>query len=374
MKKSHIKLIIFNLILILFLILNNFILNILNYKNQVLLFVILIISFKILFGFEKDNRRYFKDIIFNILIILLSFFIIFYLLGLVIGFVKTTNYFSWYGLSNMIIPYIAVIVMKEYLRYQIVVKSEKNRKLIVLSFITFVLFDISGSFNVFTWKSNYEIFMFFSLNLLPALSRNIACFYIANKVGYKPNILWLTIYNLYGVLLPIVPKTGVYIGTMINFLFPIVLLYNTYSFFENRKKNIPTRDNKYKRLFFMPIPVIIILVIIYFTSGYFKYYTIAVGSGSMMPNINIGDIVIINQKYDINDIKVGQVIAYKYNNRVIIHRLVDIQKVSKELYFYTKGDANNAKDNYIIYEDMLIGVVNHKIPFLGLPTVWVNEV
>ena len=86
MKKSHIKLIIFNLILILFLILNNFILNILNYKNQVLLFVILIISFKILFGFEKDNRRYFKDIIFNILIILLSFFIIFYLLGLVIGY------------------------------------------------------------------------------------------------------------------------------------------------------------------------------------------------------------------------------------------------------------------------------------------------
>ena len=374
MKKSHIKLIIFNLILILFLILNNFILNILNYKNQVLLFVILIISFKILFGFEKDNRRYFKDIIFNILIILLSFFIIFYLLGLVIGFVKTTNYFSWYGLSNMIIPYIAVIVMKEYLRYQIVVKSEKNRKLIVLSFITFVLFDISGSFNVFTWKSNYEIFMFFSLNLLPALSRNIACFYIANKVGYKPNILWLTVYNLYGVLLPIVPKTGIYIGTMINFLFPIVLLYNAYSFFENRKKDIPTRDNKYKRLFFMPIPVVIILVIIYFTSGYFKYYTIAVGSGSMMPNINIGDIVIINQKYDINDIKVGQVIAYKYNNRIIIHRLVDIQKVSKELYFYTKGDANNAKDNYIIYEDMLIGVVNHKIPFLGLPTVWVNEV
>ena len=287
MKKSFIKLIAFNLILILILLLNNFILNILYYRNYVIFLTILIIIFKFLFGLEKDNHRYLKDIIFNILIILLSFFILYYLLGLVIGFVKTTNYYSFYGFFNIIIPYIGMVILREFLRYQIIAKCGNEKKLILLSFITFLLVDITGNINIVSWKTNYEVFMFFALTLLPSISSNITCFYITKHVGYKPNILWLLMFNLYGILLPIVPKTGVYIGSMINFLLPIVILYNVYCFFENRKKESITRSSNHKRLFLLPIPVIFIFAIIYFTSGYFKYYTIAIASGSMMPNIYI---------------------------------------------------------------------------------------
>ena len=373
MKKSYKKLIVFNFILIIFFILNNFIWNILNYKISVLLLGLLIVLDKYMFGLEKDNHRFLKDIVFNILIIILTFFILFYLLGLIIGFVRTTDYYSLYGFINIIIPYILVIILKEYLRYQLISKAGNNKLIIVLLFITFLLFDITGKINVLSWKNHYDVFMFFALTFLPALSCNATCFYISKKVGYKPNILWQIIFNLYGILLPIVPKTGLYIGTMINFLFPIILLYNVYAFFNVKKGDIPLRENKFRGLILFPTSIAIILTIIYFTSGYFKYYSVAIASGSMIPKIYKGDVVIVDKKYNHNKLKEGQIIAYKFENRIIVHRLVDIQKVGDINYFYTKGDANNAKDNYIVYDEMILGVVNHKIPYIGLPTVWLNE-
>ena len=373
MKKSYLKLVIFNIVLIVFFILNSFIWNILNYKSSVILLIVLLLFEKFLLGLEKDNHRFLKDIIFNILIITLTFFILFYLFGLVIGFVRTTNYYTWYGFSNIIIPYILVIVLKEFLRYQLISKSGNNKKIIVLLFFTFLLFDITSGVKIMSWNSHYSVFMFFATTILPAISTNITCFYIAKKVGYKPNILWLLIINLYGVLLPIVPNTGLYVGTMIKFLFPLIFLYNVYAFFNFKKGDVPLRDRKVIASFMVPGAIIFILTIVYFMSGYFRYYAITIATGSMIPNIYKGDIVVIDKKIKLADLKEGQVIAYNHDKRIIVHRLVNIEKVGDTFYFYTKGDANNAKDNYIIYEDMIIGVVISKIPYVGLPTVWLNE-
>ena len=373
MKKSYLKLIVFNVVLIVFFILNSFIWNILNYKSSVLLLIILALFDKFFLGLEKDNHRFIKDIVFNILIITLTFFILFYLFGLFIGFVRTTNYYSWYGFSNIIIPYIIVIILKEFLRYQLISKSGNNKKLIVLLFITFLLFDITSGVKIMSWKTGYDVFMFFAMTVFPAVSTNITCFYIAKKVGYKPNILWLLFLNLYGVLLPIVPNTGLYVGTMINFLFPLILLYNVYYFFNSKKGDVPLRDRKLMLSFVVPTAAIFILTVVYFVSGFFRYYAITIATGSMIPNIYKGDIVVIDRKTNISQIKEGQVIAYKREDRIIVHRVVNIEKVGETYYFYTKGDANNAKDNYIVYEDMIVGTVNSKIPYIGLPTVWLNE-
>ena len=53
--------------------------------------------------------------------------------------------------------------------------------------------------------------------------------------------------------------------------------------------------------------------------------------------------------------------------------MVNIIKDEDKYYFYTQGDANNNIDNFAVHENMIIGVVNLKIPYIGLPTVWLNE-
>ena len=78
MKKSYIKLIVFDVILIIFLLLNSFILNILgNYYYMNIFLILLLITFRFIFGFEKDRHRYIKDIILNMIIIYFISFIIY---------------------------------------------------------------------------------------------------------------------------------------------------------------------------------------------------------------------------------------------------------------------------------------------------------
>lgn len=373
MKKSHIKLLIFNTSLIIFFLLSNLFVQYLNYINWTIFLIVLLILFKFVFGFERDHHRYIKDVVVNILIVLLSFFIVYYLFGLLIGFIRTTNYYTLPGMTKMILPFIAVCVLKEYLRYQMLNKAEGSSVLSILTIVLFIVMDLAGNIHASTWSSHYQIFIFFAVVVFPAVSRNLACTYIARKVGYKPNLLWVLVLQLYGSLLPIVPNTGVYVGSMINFLLPMGILYNTYSFLMKRNRDVPSRDKDVIALVSIPFFISFIVIVLYFTSGYFRYYSIAIASGSMTPNIYKGDVVIIDQKYDLDHLKIGDIIAYKYEERVVVHRLVDRERVGDEWYFYTKGDANNCKDSYIVYQDTIIGVVEYKLSYLGLPTVWINE-
>ena len=374
MKKSYKKLIIFDIILAIILLLNSFILNILgNYLYMDILLVILLIVFKFVFGFEKDRHRYIKDITINISIIYLASFIIYYIFGIFIGFVRTDNYFTFYGIRVFIIPYIVMIILREYLRGQMLNKTENSKLLTIVTCIMFILLDFSNRFNVSSLNTNYSKFIFLALTLLPIISNNVVCTYIARKVGYKPNILWMLVAGLYEPLLPFIPDVGLYISSLIRFLFPFVLMYNVYSFFEKRSKDIPISYIKKRRYVEIPLLALFIFILAYFVSGFFRYYAIAIATGSMRPNLKVGDVAIVDQHFDYKDLKVGEVIAYKYEGVIIAHRLCDIAVIKDDYYFYTKGDANEDKDNYIIYPDTIVGTVKRKIPYIGLPTVWLNQ-
>lgn len=374
MKKSYKKLIIFDIILLIILLLNSFILNILrNYWYMAGFIFILLITFKLLFGFEKDNHRYIKDIFLNILIIYLASFIAYYIIGIFIGFVRTNNYFTLYGIRTFIVPYVLMVIFKEYLRFQMLTKVEKSKLLTIITCILFILLDLTNATNLNSLTSSYYIFLYIALTLLPIISDNIVCTYIAKKVGYKPNIFWFLVAKLYMVVLPFVPNVGDYIESLIEILFPFGLMYNVYSFFQKRAKDVPISYMKKRVYIEIPVLAILVFVLAYFVSGLFRYYAIAVATGSMRPNISVGDVVIVDQKKNYKDLKIGDVIAYKYDEVVIVHRLVDIAIIGEDYYFYSKGDANNAKDDYIIYPNTIIGKANVKIPYIGLPTVWLNE-
>ena len=133
--------------------------------------------------------------------------------------------------------------------------------------------------------------------------------------------------------------------------------------------------NSYKKrkselIYYIP-SIILVFTLAYFVSGYFRYYAIAVASGSMEDVIYKGDVVIVDQKY--KDFTSTDIIAYKYNDKVVVHRIYKIIDINDSYYIYTKGDANKEYDKYKITKDMIIGVVKFKIPFIGYPTVLLNE-
>ena len=82
----------------------------------------------------------------------------------------------------------------------------------------------------------------------------------------------------------------------------------------------------------------------------FGYKPFIVLSGSMQPNIVIGDLVFVKStsvdKLDVND-----VIAFRDDdNTVTTHRIVSIDtKTFGERCFVTKGDSNNVKDEKLVF-------------------------
>lgn len=78
----------------------------------------------------------------------------------------------------------------------------------------------------------------------------------------------------------------------------------------------------------------------------FGYRIYRVGSGSMRPELEVGDYILIKKK---NNYKVGDVITYKNNKSYITHRIVYINKNK----IVTKGDSNNTNDNFINKKDVV---------------------
>ena len=92
-------------------------------------------------------------------------------------------------------------------------------------------------------------------------------------------------------------------------------------------------------------------------ADFFGYTTFEVQTGSMVPAVNINDLVIV--KIDKSP-KLNDIITYKKGNSFITHRVVEAYKET----YVTKGDANNTKDD-AIKKDQIVGKVIKVIPNFG---------
>lgn len=376
MKKGYKRLLIFEVIITFILIVNSFFVSFLSNLGMCIFLFTIFIVFKYLFGFEKTQQRYIKDIILEITIFLISFLLIYYLLGIFIGFTSSMNAITLVEKLKLIALLSISIIIKEYLRCMMLRKSDLNKNTTIATIILFIFIDISTSIAYGDFSDNYSIFKFIAMIIMPAISANISYSYVAKKIGYKPVIFYCLIITLYPYIIPIIPNVNSYIYSLISLLLPCAFMLVVYRFFkksdDNDEKEREYHKKKYTYIKMIPIFAIVFLLIFLY-SGYCRFWVIAIATGSMTPKISVGDLVVVDQKTDKTKLKEGQVIAYKNNNTIVVHRIKGIIISKKEKHYITKGDANKKPDAIIVKEDMILGKVETKIPYLGLPTVWLHE-
>ena len=376
MKKGYTKVLIIEAIMISFLLLNSFVVNIFSNYVLVLFLFLSLCLFKIFFDFEKDRHRNTNDIIIYLIIYLLIVLIVYYAIGLITGYVRTPNYYTLYGLFTFIVPTILVIIISEFLRYQLLRKSEGKLKLIVLTTILFILVDVSNAIYFSDFASAYETIVFIGLTLLPSICKNIFSTYTSSKTGYKPAIILNLCMGLYKYLLPIIPNFNEYFQSMFSLIILTAITFMIYKVLrkELKEDELDTKNSNKPIIIAYLVEVIIAMILVYFVSGYFKYYAIAIASNSMYPTFERGAVVVIKKiDKDYSSLEVEDIIAYEYENRIIAHRIKKIAEIDGTRFFYTKGDANESMDNYVVTEEMIMGTINTYIPFLGYPTVLINE-
>ena len=349
------------------------------YVLPFILFICDVIFFFIL-GFEKTNKRLNKIVDFDIFMFSMVFLILYYLFGIIIEYAKSNNYLTLYGLTVFIIPTILKIIFKEHLRNSLLTKSGDNKFLIIYSVILFIMIDILPALSILNMSNMHDVFIFTALVLLPSITVNAVATYINIKVGYMPVIIYSLIFSLYQYVVPIVPNPSEYLKAIIDFILPILILFKVRKIVNKYYDEDEEIDRNYKKssIILLIIPIILTIIIIYFVSGYFRYYALAIASGSMHPVFDRGSVVVteqVNDKYDnYNKLKEGEIIAFKAEKNIVVHRLIRIVNIGDEVYYYTKGDANEEEDNYLIKKENIIGIVRFKIPYIGYPTVLFSEI
>jgi signal peptidase len=98
-----------------------------------------------------------------------------------------------------------------------------------------------------------------------------------------------------------------------------------------------------------------------------------VSSGSMIPNLNVFDVIVVQGNVPFDHIKVGDIIVFNRPNghdRVIVHRVAEILQ-KNPLVIRTKGDANPGSipgTDFPITKQDYIGKVEYVIPQIGYVT------
>ena len=377
MKRS--QKIIIGLLSFMFLVLliNSFITMIFSrYSICAFIFIVLIISY-LLLGMEKEKSRYNKDIILSILIYIAIYYITTYLFGLFIGFNKNVYSSNIILILKNIVPIIIIIPLSELLRYIINSKIKDNYILLGLSIFVFTLIDTTITIQASSFKNFYDTLKVIGLFILPSLSKNYLLTYLTIKVSYKPNLVYRYLMELPRYILPIVTSFGVYIESVIYISFPIIVFIIIYNDFKKREKKNIILSSKFKKntKFIYYIVTIILITIVSLTSGYFKYQAIVIATGSMTPNINKGDMVVIEKvaPKDAKKLKEGEVLAFKREDKIVVHRIYKIYTSGNEIFFKTKGDHNNAPDGYLTEAKEILGTVKFNIRYIGYPTVALYE-
>lgn len=99
------------------------------------------------------------------------------------------------------------------------------------------------------------------------------------------------------------------------------------------------------------IPVIILNVVMIVRSytdpdnipSVFGYSPVIVLSGSMSPEFEAGDMIVI-KKTDPETLKVNDVICYLEEEAAVTHRIMEVQTDELGVMYVTRGDANNIED------------------------------
>ena len=326
---------------------------------------------------ENDHTRFKgkKEKIKTTLIIVIVYYILYFLLGLFLGYKKSPYGRSFFMIIKNLFFIVGLIAMQDFVRTKVMNNQRKKINYVLFTLIFVLLrLDYTEGFEVFS--SGDRIFEYIASVIVPEIAKGCVCSYLAISGGTLLVYAYSIPVALFQVLSPVFPNLDWFLKSIFDILISLILfLYNNYE--HTIKTTRMTRREKKKINPVKQIPgILLILFVVAFIAGFLPVKPVAVMSYSMVPTFSRGAVVISTKtsQKDLCKLKVGDILHYKSENGEVIHRIVEIQKDKDgKLLFKTKGDNNNAPDANLVEEEQVIGKVSIYIPYIGYPSVWFSE-
>lgn len=321
-----------------------------------------------------------KDKAQTVFIIILFYLIIYFISGLFFGYATSPlSHEPLYILKNIWI-FLIIIIFQEYVRFILINNNKKSKLFIVLVTLLFILINI----NFLNFENNFisgeSTFKYISSTIIPIIAQNILFTYLSIKCGFESVLSYRLPIMLSTIILPILPKLDWFVSSLFDLaLCFIVFLCINYL---HTKKYIDRKEKISKRTVRRENPIryipflLVLFIFVGFVAGFFKYMPVAIMSNSMANLINRGDIVVIDKlnESEKKELKVYDIIEYELDGSMIVHRIVEIETDnSGNMILTTKGDNNNAIDDKKVLEKNVRGKVKLKVPLIGYPVIWLND-
>ena len=330
------------------------------------------------YGYEAKNRRFTYETMFYIFSYTILYIIVIYILGIFTGFAANIYRLNFHNLIKNIIPYLCIIASGELLRYEVVRKCDKSFISYFLVTVIMILIDCIIYLTSFDMATGDGQIKFICYILLPSISKNCLLLYTTRIAGPYPNLIYRVLTEIRRFVVPIEPNFGMYLESVLITIIPAVIGFAIYtSLKQYQNKEVEGKTLKQSKIYKYAATIIICVVITFvviLTSCKFKYGMLSIGSGSMTSVVNKGDAVIYKALDKNNLPRKGEIIVFKKEGRIIVHRIIKKVVVSKtETVYYTKGDANSTEDGYPIPVKDIIGVGKKRVRYIGLPSVALHE-
>ena len=320
------------------------------------------------------NKKNEKKIIQYSIVAALAYIIIYFLSGLLVSFGASPYSNTIKGILTNFWVTGTIIIGREFIRQRIIAETKKKQieliKILVIIVFTILEFDITSFIKSIT---NFSVvFEKIVSSLIPIIIKNILFTMIVQKYTCKSTITYELLTKMFYWVAPILPNSPWILIAILDSTILLVLLVfvqadidNSNSIMLNRR---PANSNP-KDIIKLGI---ILVPVACFAVGLFPIHPKAIATASMYPEIEIGDVVIV-KKCTINDLNKGDVIEYQIEKQNIVHRVERIENENGIFKIITKGDNNTQEDAKPVYAEQIKGKVIFKVKYLGLPSIWLNN-
>ena len=282
-------------------------------------------------------------------------------------FATTINMF--YGLTKLL----GLEYSRAYFSRKVLSSGSRKSFTIMLSTAVFYTVILINPYEYTSLQDLTTVLRFINKPLLPLLAENIFLTQVVILGGPLYSLTYKAIILMFYNLSPILPNLPWTIYGLVNVLIPLIgtlIIMSSKSVSIMCRSIVGEKERVKVKSYLWIVPVMISLLIISGALG-IKPYVIV--SKSMEPTLSIGDIVFV-YKAEFNEAKISDIIAYFDGEKVVIHRVYNIDKANgKYMYLVTKGDAVKNPDPVLVSKEMFLGKMAFKIPYMGLAIIYLKE-
>ena len=243
---------------------------------------------------------------------------------------------------------------------------------VVLTSLVYSLFWFSLN-RVMSISEGLEAVKFIGSIYFPALSENVLASYLAFWGGALPALIYRGTLLAFRWFLPVLPDLNWITTALVGTFAPAFGLIMIHQLFMGESSKAGRKSGDEGSPFGWFATSAVCVLIIWFSVGVFSYFPTAIVSGSMAPEIGVGDVIIVKRE-TAAAVNVGDIIQFKDGEVRIAHRVVEIgEDEAGRKVFWTKGDANKNLDADPVLPEQVIGKVVYTIPKVGWVTLWARS-